>query len=69
MAYSKDLKISVVNALESGLSLRKTAKEFGISRSTVNIWKKKAKNEQVLEPKKKKSRSSKNQDLLLLKNL
>ena len=63
MAYSIDLRECVVKALNDGTPLKRVARIFGISRSTVYDWKRKAAHSESLVPRKSSGRPPKIQDL------
>lgn len=50
-AYSKDLRLRVLDAVERGLPRGKVSELFGISRSTIKRWTKRRREGEDLEPK------------------
>jgi excisionase family DNA binding protein len=50
-AYSKDLRLRVLDAVERGLSREEVCELFGVSRSTIKRWVKRRRQGEDLEPK------------------
>ena len=50
-AYSKDLRLRVLHAVDRGLAREKISELFGVSRSTVKRWVKRRREGEDLEPK------------------
>ncbi len=50
-AYSKDLRLRVLDALDHGLPREEVSRLFGISRSTIKRWVKRRHQGEDLEPK------------------
>lgn len=50
-AYSKDLRLRVLDAVDRGLPRREVSKLFGVSLSTIKRWVKRRKEGEDLEPK------------------
>ncbi|ULJ62653.1 IS630 transposase-related protein [Wielerella bovis] len=63
MAYSQDYRKMILEKLNSGYSYRELAAEYGISRSTIQLWKK------CIERKPYPKRTNKINDELLRKDV
>src|SRR5215203_5680787 len=50
-AYSKDLRLRVIDAVERGLPRKEVSELFGVSRSTIKRWVKRRREGEDLEPK------------------